>query len=492
MTKRCILALDQGTTGNTALILDDQGNILGKKNREFPQHFPKPGLVEHNPDDIWNGMLATIADALDAAGVAGQDIAAIGITNQRETTVLWDAETSQPVANALVWQDRRTADRCEQLRNGGHADAIRAKTGLVIDPYFSATKLEWLLNQHDPERQRASRLRFGTIDTFLVWKLTGGAVHATEPSNASRTMLFNIHDGRWDPDLLSLFGVPESILPEVRPSAGHFGETRGLELLPDGIPIAGIAGDQQAALFGQACFEPGQSKCTYGTGAFLLLNTGQAAPLSRHGVLTTIAWQLPDEPLCYALEGSVFVAGSAVQWLRDGLGLINSAPEIEELAASVPDSGGVTFVPALTGLGAPHWRAEARGLISGLTRGTTRAHIARATLEGIALQIVELIEAMNADAPEPLRELRVDGGATANDLLMQIQADLARTTIVRPANIETTAFGAGFLAGLGAGIWPDRQRIIDVWREDRRFAPAAAEEQVNAIRERWREAEQKA
>ena len=492
MTKRCILALDQGTTGNTALILDDQGNILGKKNREFPQHFPKPGLVEHNPDDIWNGMLATIADALAAGGVTGNDIAAIGITNQRETTVLWEADTSRPVDNALVWQDRRTTDRCEQLRSDGHAETIRAKTGLVIDPYFSATKLEWLLNQHDPNRERAAQLRFGTIDTYLVWKLTGGAVHATEPSNASRTMLFNIHDAAWDPDLLALFGVPESILPNVRPSAGDFGETRGLDVLPDGIPIQGIAGDQQAALFGQACFEPGQSKCTYGTGAFLLLNTGQTAPLSRHGVLTTIAWQLPGEPLCYALEGSVFVAGSAVQWLRDGLGLIDSAPEIEALAAAVPDSGGVVFVPALTGLGAPHWRADARGLISGLTRGTTRAHIARATLEGIAMQIVELIGAMNADAPEPLRELRVDGGATANNLLMQIQADLARTTIVRPANIETTAFGAGFLAGLGAAIWPDRQRIIEVWREDQRFEPALAEADVSTIHDRWHAAVERA
>lgn len=483
-----VLAIDQGTTGNTAVVIDREGRVVGRAAREYRQIFPQPGWVEHDPEDIWSGVLAVIGEALASAAIAGRDIAAIGITNQRETSLLWERATGHPVANALVWQDRRTADRCAELKRQGREADVRRKTGLLLDPYFSATKLEWLL-QADPERARraaAGELAWGTVDSFLLWRLTDGAVHATEPSNASRTLLFNIDQGNWDDELCALFGVPRDVLPELRPSSGVFGTTRGLDVLPDGIPIAGIAGDQQAALFGQACFEPGLSKCTYGTGAFLLLNTGTRRVDSSFGILTTVAWRdRAGAPLVYAMEGSSFIAGAAVQWLRDGLGLITKASEIEALAASVASTEGVHFVPALTGLGAPHWRAEARGVIHGLTRGTTKAHVARATLEGIALQIADLIGAMNADAQTPIQELRVDGGAAANDLLMQMQADFAQVPIVRPVNVETTAFGAGYLAGLGVGLWPDTSALQAAWQIDRRFEPQLSTADAKARRDAW-------
>lgn len=490
-----VIAIDQGTTGNTVLVVDTEGRVAGRSSREFAQIFPAPGQVEHNPEEIWNGVRATITEALQQAGIAGDAVAAIGITNQRETSLVWERSSGRPLANALVWQDRRTTERCAELRQQGREADIRRKTGLVIDPYFSATKLEWVLDRYDAERVRAGRgdLAFGTIDTFLLWRLSGGKAHATEPSNASRTLLFNIDRGTWDEELCELFGVPPEILPDVRPSSGIFGVTSGLDFLPDGIPIAGIAGDQQAALFGQACFEPGLSKCTYGTGAFLLLNTGERRVDSSFGILTTLAWQLATEaPRMYAMEGSAFIAGAAVQWLRDGLGIIEQSSEIEALAASVPGSDGVTFVPALTGLGAPHWRSEARGVIHGITRGTTRAHLARAALEGIALQIADLIFAMNADAKTPIRELRVDGGAAANNLLMQMQADFSQVPIVRPANVETTAYGAAFLAGLGAGVWPDRSALEAAWQVERRFEPQLPASEAQARREAWAEVVAKA
>lgn len=483
---RFVLALDQGTTGNTVLVLDPEGAVAGRASNEFPQHFPAPGQVEHNPNEIWDSMQRTIVEALANAGIHGSEVGAIGITNQRETVALWQ-EDGTPIANAIVWQDRRTAPFCEQLRREGKADLIARKTGLVIDPYFSASKIKWLLDKYDPKRKvsTSGSWRAGTLDTYLLYRLSGGTVHATEPSNASRTQLFDIDRGAWDDELLDLFAVPPQLLPRVAPSAGIFGQTRGLDVLPDGIPISGIAGDQQAALFGQACFEPGQSKCTYGTGAFLLLNTGRQRVDSRFGILTTVAWQTGTEPHAYALEGSVFIAGAAVQWLRDGLKIIRSSAEVEALAASVSSSEGVVFVPALAGLGAPHWRPEARGIIYGLTRGSTAAHIARATLEGIALQITELIAAMNADFPTPIAELNVDGGAAANNLLMQIQADLAQVPVIRPKNLETTAYGAGFLAGLGAGIWRDRSELVAHRVVERRFEPKISADEAASRRETW-------
>lgn len=489
-----VLALDQGTTGNTVLVIDPEGGVVGRASNEFPQHFPEPGLVEHDPLQIWDSLRLTIGQALAAANLRGGDIGAIGITNQRETTVLWERGSGRPVANAIVWQDRRTAARCNELKAQGKEATLKQKTGLVADAYFSATKLEWLLDRHDANRRRAAQgeLCFGTIDAYLLYRLTSGNVHATEPSNASRTLLMNIHTCAWDDELTSLFRVPVEVLPKIMPSAGVFGETRGLDILPDGIPIAGIAGDQQAALFGQACFTPGQSKCTYGTGAFLLLNTGETPAASRYGVLTTVAWQLQNAKPEYALEGSSFVAGSAVQWLRDGLKIIKKSSHVERLAKQVGTSDGVTFVPALTGLGAPHWRPEARGTIHGITRGTTAAHIARATLEGIALQIVELIDAMNADAPVALQELRVDGGAAANNTLMQMQADLGQIRIVRPKNIETTAWGAGFLAGLGAGIWRDRGEITQNWQKQKVFRPNIGADEAAARLAAWRKVVAKA
>ena len=474
-----VLAIDQGTTGSTVVILDRQLGIRAKANREFPQIYPRPGWVEHDPEAIWGSVLAALQEAFESSGITGEQIAAIGITNQRETTLLWERRTGRPLHHAIVWQDRRTADQCAALREEGREELFRTRTGLVLDPYFSGTKLRWLLDHAEGARSRAERgeLCFGTVDTYRVYRRTGGAVRVTDPSNASRALLLDINRGNWDGELAELLGVPLAVLPELRSSSEVYGRTCGVPGLPDGIPIAGMAGDQQAALFGQACFSPGEAKCTYGTGAFALQNIGQSPVPSRHRLLTTVAWRLGDE-VTYALEGSAFIAGAAVQWLRDGLGLISSSSEIEALAASVPDSDGVIFVPALVGLGAPHWRAEARGLISGITRGTTAAHLARATLEGIAFSVYELLQAMADDAGKKPTLLRVDGGAAANDLLMAFQADLLGTPISRPRHLETTAMGAAFLAGLGTGFWSDRQDVVAAWEEERRFEPGMPGEEV--------------
>lgn len=484
-----LVAIDQGTTQTTALILGEDLEILARASREFPQIYPQHGWVEHDPEAIWGSVTAALRQALSASGVSPTDIAGVGITNQRETTVLWDRRTDAPIHNAIVWQCRRTADLCEALRKDGHEERVRHLTGLVLDPYFSGTKIRWILDHVPGARARAEagELAFGTIDSYLAWKLTHGASHVTDLSNASRTLLCNLRTGDWDESMLELLQIPRAVLPRISACAEIVGETRGVPGLPDGIPVAGMAGDQQAALFGQACFEVGQAKCTYGTGAFLMMNVGAEPVASARGLLTTVAWKLGND-ITYALEGSLFIAGAAVQWLRDGLGIISSAAQIEALAGEVPDSGGVIFVPALAGLGAPHWRAEARGLITGLTRGTTRAHLARACLEGIALQVSDLIEAMEADAGRGLGVLRVDGGAAANDLLMQFQADMLRRTLSRPANLETTAFGAAFLAGLGAGVWRSTSAISSAWKEARRFTPALPEAEADAIKARWRQA----
>jgi glycerol kinase len=466
---RFIVAIDQGTTGSTVLVFDEGLRLRARGYREFPQHFPQPGWVEHDPEEIWSSVLAALAEALhgsgNGGGVEAAQIAAIGITNQRETTLVWDRKTGQPLHRAIVWQDRRTADACKRLKDAWLEKEFRERTGLVLDPYFSGTKLAWLLEHVDGLRARADRgdVCFGTVDSYLVWRLSGGAAHVTDPSNASRTLLYDINERRWSPSLCEKLNVPRAVLPEVRPSAEIYATTRGVAGLPDGVPIAGMAGDQQAALFGQACLGLGEAKCTYGTGAFLLMNTGDRAVPSQNGLLTTVAWQIGAE-MTYALEGSTFVAGAMVQWLRDGLGLISTAREIEDLAKSVPDAGGVIAVPALAGLGAPHWRPDARGLITGLTRGTTKAHLARAVLEGIALQIADLTSAMQTDAGLTLPAMRVDGGAAANDLLMQFQADILDVIIERPALVEATALGAAMLGGLGAGVWKQPADVQTAWR----------------------------
>ncbi len=482
-----VLAIDQGTTGTTVVVLDAELRVRARANQEFPQIYPRPGWVEHDPEQIWASVLQALTAALSQAELRAEQIAAIGITNQRETTLLWERATTAPVHNAIVWQCRRTADLCGELKARGHEAMFRERTGLVLDPYFSGTKLRWILDQQPGLRARARRreLCFGTVDTYLVWRLTGGAAHVTDATNASRTLLLDLRSGTWDPELCDALDVPQEVLPEVRSCSEVYGRTRGVPGLPDGIPIAGMAGDQQAALFGQACFDTGQAKCTYGTGAFALRNVGRTPVASQHGLLTTVAWKLGDE-LHYALEGSAFIAGAAVQWLRDGLGLLRSAPEVEALARSVPDSGGVVFVPALVGLGAPHWRADARGLISGITRGTTAAHLARATLEGIALSVYELLSAMAEDAGEQLSVLKVDGGAAANDLLMSMQADLLRCPISRPRQLETTAIGAAFLAGLAVGVWPDLAAVAAAWDEERRFEPEAPIEAVRQQVQAWK------
>lgn len=466
-----LLALDQGTTSSRALVFDDHGTGIAVAQEEYPQLFPKPGWVEHDPEAIWRTQLGTAREALEKAELQACDIAAIGITNQRETTVVWDRASGKPIHPAIVWQDRRTADYCRQLHESGQAERIRQKTGLVVDAYFSASKIRWLLENVPGARERAERgeLAFGTIDTWLVWNLTGGRLHITDVSNASRTMLLDLETLQWDGELLDLFGIPASLLPEVRDSSEIYGETDP-SLFGAPVPIGGIAGDQQAALFGQACHRPGMAKNTYGTGCFLLMNTGGERVESRHRLLTTVAWRLGGETE-YALEGSVFIAGAAVQWLRDQLKLFSTASEIEELAASVPDSGGVVFVPAFSGLGAPHWDPYARGTLLGLTRGSHRGHIARATLEAIACQSAEVLQAMEQDSGIRLEELRVDGGATRNDLLMQIQSDLLGVPVVRSAVPETTAQGAAYLAGLASGIWPDRAAIAAQWTESGRFTP---------------------
>jgi glycerol kinase len=469
---RHILAIDQGTTGTTVLVLDEHLAVLAKVNQEFPQIYPRPGWVEHDPAAIWESTLATISGAIRKADIALSSIAGIGITNQRETTVVWRRSDGQPIHNAIVWQCRRTADFCNGLKGQGLEDLFRSKTGLVLDPYFSGTKVRWILDHVAGAQAEAAagQLAFGTIDSFLVNRLSGGAAHVTDVSNASRTLMMDLKTLAWDDELLGHLGVPAVMLPRICSSSEIYGTTSGLSVLPDGIPISGMAGDQQAALFGQVCFDTGQAKCTFGTGAFLLMNTGSEPVVSKSGLLTTVAWQVGDE-IDYALEGSAFIAGAAVQWLRDGLGIIEKASDIEALAASVADSGGVTFVPALTGLGAPHWRPEARGLLCGLDRGVTRAHIARATLEGIALQNADILGAMEADSGVSLASLKVDGGAAANNLLMQFQADVLGVPIVRPQMLETTALGAGLLAGLSTGVWSSRMEAASVWKQDRRFEP---------------------
>ena len=486
MSNPYLLAIDQGTTGSTALVVGADGSVLARANREFTQHFPRPAWVEHEPDEIWASVQAAVRDALERARVDPKACAGIGITNQRETTLLWERTRGEPVYRAIVWQDRRTTERCAQLKRDGLEALFRERTGLVIDPYFSGTKLEWLLANVPGARARAEagKLAFGTVDSYLLYRLTGGQVHATDVTNAARTLLFDIHKLAWDPELLRVLGVPAAILPEVRGSSEVYGHTRGFGPLPDGVPIAGIAGDQHAALFGQTCFEPGDGKCTYGTGAFLLANTGRTPVASRHGLLTTPAWQI-GKVTEYALEGSAFIAGAAVQWLRDGLGLIRNAEEIEALARTVDGAGDVVFVPALAGLGAPYWDPDARGLISGITRDTQVGHLARATLEGIAFQVADLARAMAADMGRPIERLRVDGGASKNQLLMEFQGNLLGTVVERPSCIETTALGAAYLAGLGVGVFADRQEIARAHHIDWSYKPTMSLDERRAHEERW-------
>ena len=487
-----ILALDQGTTSSRAIVFDQEGTAKAVAQKEFTQHFPAAGWVEHDPQEIWASQIGVAVEALGRAQVRPKDIAAIGITNQRETTIVWDRETGEPVHRAIVWQDRRTADYCERLKSEGAGETIQAKTGLLIDAYFSASKIRWILDHVPGARARADagKLAFGTVDSWLVWKLTGHARHLTDVSNASRTMLFNIHTLDWDDELLRLFGIPAGMLPEVRSSSEPYG-TVSSSLGIESVPISGIAGDQQAALFGQMCRQPGMSKNTYGTGCFLLQNIGTSPTRSRQQLVTTVAWRIGSRTE-YALEGSVFIGGAVVQWIRDGLGLIRTAPEIEALAASVADNGGVYLVPAFAGLGAPHWDPYARGTMLGITRGTTAGHIARAALESIAFQVADLLDAMAADAKIPLKELRVDGGAATNNTLMQFQADLLGVPVVRPAVTETTALGAAYLAGLAVGYWPSADAITGQWRVERRFEPAMPAKRAAALRERWTAALQRA
>lgn len=491
MSTQYILSIDQGTTGTTVSIIGQDGKCLAKTNEEFEQIYPRPGWVEHNPEAIWLSVISSIRKTLELAKISGQQIAGIGITNQRETAVIWDRKTQRPIYNAIVWQCRRTTLFCEKLKKKGKAKLIQNKTGLVVDPYFSGSKFRWILDEVGQARKRASQgqLAGGTIDTFLLWRLTSGQSHCTDVSNASRTQLMNIHKGSWDSELLKLFSIPDAILPQISPSSGIFGYTKNCPGLPDGIPISGIAGDQQAALFGQTCFAAGEAKCTFGTGSFLLMNTGDKVIKSKSGILTTVAWQLKGQKsLTYALEGGAFICGAAVQWLRDGLGFIENSREVEVLASQVENSDGVEFVPALTGLGAPYWDPRARGLISGLTRGTKRAHLARATLESMALQNVDILLAMEKDLGRRLKGLRVDGGASANNLLMQLQADYLGSVILRPSLIETTAAGAAFLAGLGVGFWSDLNEIKAAWKADQEFTPRLTQRQRSTRLSHWHEA----
>ncbi len=492
--KPFLLAIDEGTTGTTAILMDSELNLIAEASLDFPQIFPKPGWVEHDPEEIWSAVGKTVEAVLEKSGVDAHSIAAIGITNQRETLCFWDRTSGEALGNAIVWQDRRTAELCESLKKQSLEGVFQKATGLLLDPYFSGTKAAWAI-QNWPRvatASKAGRLAVGTIDSYLVAKLTGFAAHVTEPSNASRTLCFHLEQRRFDETLCDALGIPKSIWPSVQPSTGLFGKTQGVSFLPDGIPITGILGDQQSALLGQACIRPGQAKCTYGTGAFLLLNTGDKPVYSQHRLLTSIAWALgplnDDRNITYMLEGSTFVAGSAVQWFRDGLGAITDAAEIEVLAASVPTSEGVTFVPALTGLGAPHWDPQATGLFTGITRGTTKAHMARAVLEGIAFQIADLLAAMQQDVGRPLEGMNVDGGASANELLMQFQADILGVRLRRPKYIESTALGAIFAAGLGAGIWTGLEEIEKVWKIDREFKPSITPTQRGAEIARWKSA----
>jgi glycerol kinase len=482
-----ILALDQGTTSSRAIVFDRAGLIKAKAQREIAQHYPQPGWVEHDAGELWATQAGVAAEAIAAAGIRASDLACLGITNQRETTILWDRQSGEPVCPAIVWQDRRTAAHCDQLKERGLAGLIQKKTGLVLDAYFSATKLKWMLDNVPGAREkaRAGRLAFGTVDSWLAWKLTAGALHVTDATNASRTLLYNIHSQKWDAELLALFEVPDQVLPSVKGSSEIYGETAP-GLFGAKIPIAGIAGDQQAALFGQMCLRPGMVKHTYGTGGFMMLNTGHAAVESRHHLLTTIAWQIGGRAT-YALEGSIFIAGAVVQWLRDGLGLIRTSSEIEALARSVPDNGGVYFVPAFAGLGAPHWDSSARGTITGLTRGATAAHLARAALESIGFQTGEVLDAMRADSGIAIQELRVDGGATVNDTLMQFQADILGIPLARPKIWETTAFGAACLAGLAVGFWAQAE-LEARWQRDKTYRPEMEEARVAELKHAWRKA----
>lgn len=486
--KKYILALDQGTTSSRAIVFDHNGKICSVAQKEFTQYFPKPGWVEHNPNEIWSSQASVIAESISAIDINGLDIAGIGITNQRETTIVWDVDTEEPIYNAIVWQDRRTADYCDKLKAEGLIDTIRKKTGLIIDAYFSGTKIKWILDNVPGARQRAEqgKLRFGNVDSWLVWRLTRGEVHVTDVTNASRTMLFNINTLKWDADLLKLLDIPVSMLPEVKTSSEVYGHTK-TTIFAHEVPISGIAGDQQAALFGQMCIESGAIKNTYGTGCFVMLNTGEKPVKSENNLLTTIAWKIGDK-INYALEGSIYVGGSVVQWLRDGLCCIKSSSEIEELAASVPDSGGVFFVPALTGLAAPYWDQHARGTIIGITRGTTTAHIARAALDGIAFQTYDIARAMAKDMGAPLTELKVDGGASRNNLLMQYQANLLGIKVVRPKITETTALGAAYLAGLAVGFWKDLDEIKQQWQVERTFEPVPDNEEIAAAKQGWADA----
>jgi glycerol kinase len=483
-----ILALDQGTTSSRAIVFDHAGKILALAQKEFEQIYPQPGWVEHDPREIWRTQLEVARKALAQAGLKARDVSAIGVTNQRETTIIWDRQTGEPIHNAIVWQDRRTAGFCDELKRAGHTDRVASRTGLVVDAYFSASKICWLLDHVPGARERAERgeLAFGTVDAWLLWNMTGGARHVTDSSNASRTMLLNLQTGAWDDEMLNLLRVPRSLLPEVRGSSEILGETVA-DLFQGPVRIAGIAGDQQAALFGQGCFRRGMAKNTYGTGCFMLMNIGPKPTPSRHQLLTTVAWTASSETQ-FALEGSVFIGGAVVQWLRDGLGLIKTSSEVEALAASVPDSGGVYLVPAFAGLGAPHWDQYARGTITGLTRGTTAGHIARAALEGIAFQVADVLDVMKEDSGIALNELRVDGGASRNDSLMQFQADILQVPVVRPKVTETTALGAAYLAGLAVGFWKDQDEVSQSWQPDRRFEPSKNPGEVAHRRRRWAEA----
>lgn len=485
MEKKFILALDQGTTSSRAIVFDHNGHIKSVAQKEFTQYFPQPGWVEHNPNEIWSSQASVIAEAISAIDINGLDIAGIGITNQRETTIVWDVDTEEPIYNAIVWQDRRTSEFCDELKAQGLTDKIHEKTGLIIDAYFSGTKIKWILDNVPGVRKRAEmgKLRFGNVDSWLVWRLTRGEVHVTDVTNASRTMLFNIHDLKWDEELMKLLDIPMSMMPAVKSSSEVYGHTK-TTIFAHEVPISGIAGDQQAALFGQMCIEPGSIKNTYGTGCFVMLNTGNKPVMSKNNLLTTIAWKIGDQ-IVYALEGSIYVGGSVVQWLRDGLGFITSSSEIEDLASTVPDSGGVYFVPALTGLAAPYWDQYARGTIIGITRGTTRAHIARAALDGIAFQTYDIAQAMAKDMNASLTELKVDGGASRNNLLMQSQADILGIKVVRPRITETTALGAAYLAGLAVGFWKNTDEIKNQWQIERCFEPIADNDTIETAKAGW-------
>ena len=488
MEKKFILALDQGTTSSRAIVFDHNGHIKSVAQKEFTQYFPQPGWVEHNPNEIWSSQASVIAEAISAIDINGLDIAGIGITNQRETTIVWDVDTEEPIYNAIVWQDRRTSEFCDELKAQGLTDKIHEKTGLIIDAYFSGTKIKWILDNVPGARKRAEmgKLRFGNVDSWLVWRLTRGEVHVTDVSNASRTMLFNIHDLKWDEELMKLLDIPMSMMPAVKSSSEVYGHTK-TTIFAHEVPISGIAGDQQAALFGQMCIDPGSIKNTYGTGCFVMLNTGSKPVMSQNNLLTTIAWKIDDD-VVYALEGSIYVGGSVVQWLRDGLGFITSSSEVEDLASTVPDSGGVYFVPALTGLAAPYWDQYARGTIVGITRGTTRAHIARAALDGIAFQTYDIAQAMAKDMNASLTELKVDGGASRNNLLMQSQADILGIKVVRPRITETTALGAAYLAGLAVGFWKNIDEIKSQWQVERCFEPIADSKEIEAAKAGWADA----